>query len=154
MTFGLRTKERGCNDRWLFTTPKVLRRRENIEMALRDRQILSHLDQLPSEIAQYIMDEVRAYRARLAQGARRVLKGHISKGSIIDYLLNEWTLGPHVNDAFFQQRANTWKSLRLNWTPRESRYWERREIQRRDEQWDRPLSELVARQWGNMYTGA
>ena len=21
MTFGLRTKERGCNDRWLFTTP-------------------------------------------------------------------------------------------------------------------------------------
>ena len=123
-------------------------------MALRDRQILAYLEQFGSDVAETVFDFVKAYRARLAQGARRVLKGHISKGSIIDYLLNEWTLGPHVNDAFFQQRANTWKSLRLNWTPRESRYWERREIQRKDEQWDRPLIELVARQWGNMYTGA
>ena len=129
-------------------------------MALRDRQILSHLEQLPSEIAKYIFDEVRAYRARLAQGARRVLKGHIVKGSIIDYLLNDMMMNhPWLDvgdpvERFFVQRANTWKSLRLNWTPRESRYWERREIQRKDEQWDGPLSELVARQWGNMYTGA
>ena len=57
-------------------------------MALRDRQILAHLEQLPSEIAKYIFDEVRAYRARLAQGARRVLKGHILTGSLIDFWLN------------------------------------------------------------------
>ena len=30
-------------------------------MALRDRQILLHLEQLPTEIAKYIMDEVRAF---------------------------------------------------------------------------------------------
>ena len=124
-------------------------------MALRDRQILAYLEQFGSDVAETVFDFVKAYRARLAQGARRVLKGHISKGSIIDYLLNE-SFFPNVEVPIrlYQQRANTWKSLRLNWTPRERRYWERREIQRRDEQWDRPLSELVARQWGNMYTGA
>ena len=106
-------------------------------MALRDRQILAHLEQLPSEIAKYIFDEVRAYRARLAQGARRVLKGHILKGGIIDSWVNE-TLWPHLflnqNDLSrsFQERANTWKSLRLNWTPREIRYWEREEEKRHD----------------------
>ena len=122
-------------------------------MALRDRQILAYLEQFGSDVAETVFDFVKAYRARLAQGARLVLKEHLSKGSIIDYLLNE-TFFPNVEpERFFQQRANTWKSLRLNWTPRESRYWERREIQRLDEQWDRPLSELVARQWGNMYTG-
>ena len=90
MTFGLRTKERGCNDRWLFTTPKVLRRRENIEMALRDRQILAYLEQFGSDVAETVFDFVKAYRARLARGTRQVLKEHLSKGSIIDYWLNEW----------------------------------------------------------------
>ena len=125
-------------------------------MALRDRQILAYLEQFGSDVAETVFDFVKAYRARLAQGARRVLKGHISKGSIIDYLLNEsfFFNVPVLPIRLYQQRANTWKSLRLNWTPRESRYWERREIQRKDEQWDGPLSELVARQWGNMYTGA
>ena len=125
-------------------------------MALRDRQILAYLEQFGSDVAEAVFDFVKAYRARLAQGARRVLKGHISKGSIIDYLLNE-SFFPNVEVLpirLYQQRANTWKSLRLNWTPRESRLWERREIQRLYEQWDRPLSELVARQWGSQYTGA
>ena len=122
-------------------------------MALRDRQILAYLEQFGSDVAETVFDFVKAYRARLAQGARLVLKEHLSKGSIIDYWLNQYVIELPIR--VFQQRANTWKSLRLNWTPRESRYWERREIQRRDEptQWDRPLSELVARQWGNMYMG-
>ena len=99
-------------------------------MALRDRQILTHLEQLSGDIAKYIFDEVRAYRARLAQGARRVLKGHILKGGIIDYWLNEYVV--EVPIRVFKQRSDTWKSLRLNWTPRESRYWEREEEKRHD----------------------
>ena len=117
-------------------------------MALRDRQILAYLRQFGSDVAEAVFDIVKAYREGLAQGARRVLKGHISKGSIIDYLLNE-SFFPNVEVLpirLYQQRANTWKSLRLNWTPRESRLWERREIQRQDEQ--------LARQWGSQYTGA
>ena len=57
-------------------------------MALRDRQILAHLEEYYGDLAKYIFDEVRAYRARLAQGARRVLKGHILTGSLIDFWLN------------------------------------------------------------------
>ena len=102
-------------------------------MALRDRQILTHLEQLPSEIAKYIFDEVRAYRARLAQGARRVLKGHILKGGIIYYWLNEYVV--EVPIRVFEQRSDTWKSLRLNWTPREIRYWEREEEKRHPYTW-------------------
>ena len=52
-------------------------------MALQDRQILAHLEQLGSDVANYIFDEVKAYRARLARGARRVLKGHILKGGTL-----------------------------------------------------------------------
>ena len=102
-------------------------------MALRDRQILTHLEQLSGDIAKYIFDEVRAYRARLAQGARRVLKGHIVKGSITDYLINKmmmtnpWLDAGDPVERFFVQRADTWKSLRLNWTPRQRRYYEREE---------------------------
>ena len=116
-------------------------------MALRDRQILTHLDQLPTEIAKYIMDEVRAYRARLAQGARRVLKGHILKGGIIDFWLNEYV--EELPIRVFEQRRDTWKSLRLNWTPRESRYWERAEQKRGL----MPIITLMARQWGAGYEG-
>ena len=94
-------------------------------MALRDRQILAYLEQFGSDVAETVFDFVKAYRARLAQGARRVLKGHIVKGSIIDYLLNDFFFVGGVPFRLFQQRANTWKSLRLNWTPREIRYWER-----------------------------
>ena len=36
----------------------------------------------------YIFDEVKAYRARLARGARLVLKRNMLKGSLIDYWLN------------------------------------------------------------------
>ena len=76
-------------------------------MALRDRQILAYLEQFGSDVAETIFDFVKAYRARLARGARLVLKGHLSKGSVIDYLLNEME-GP---ERFFQQRRDTWKSL-------------------------------------------
>ena len=127
-------------------------------MALRDRQILAYLEQFGSDVAEAVFDFVKAYRAGLARGARLVLKGHLSKGSIIDYLLNQDFLDN--SEMFFQQRRDTWKSLRLNWTPRERRHWELRERNR-----DGPVSryqgwlmrpswvEVQARQWGDEYFG-
>ena len=128
-------------------------------MALRDRQILAYLEQFGSDVAETVFDFVKAYRARLAQGARQVLKEHLSKGSIIDYWLNQYVIELPIR--VFQQRANTWKSLRLNWTPRERRHWELRHRNR-----DGPLVRyqgfligrpswvsIQARQWGDEYFG-
>ena len=95
-------------------------------MALRDRQILAHLEEYYGDLAKYIFDEVRAYRARLAQGARRVLKGHILAGGVLRWWLGEEiVLTVRRFGTFERQRAERWKSLRLNWTTRERRYWER-----------------------------
>ena len=119
-------------------------------MALRDRQILAYLRQFGSDVAEAVFDIVKAYREGLAQGARRVLKGHILKGSIIDYWLNMYVMV--LPDGVFQQRANTWKSLRLNWTLRERRLWERTE-------WKRSHTPGIswrkyrAKQWGSKYRG-
>ena len=130
-------------------------------MALRDRQILAYLEQFGSDVAETVFDFVKAYRARLARGARLVLKGHLSKGSVIDYWLNE-TEGP---ERFFQQRRDTWKSLRLHWTARERRHWELRHRNRdgplviSPAQWfyqnqQRPSwASIQARQWGDEYFG-
>ena len=115
-------------------------------MALRDRQILAYLEQFGSDVAEAVFDIVEAYRAGLARGARLVLKGHLLKGSIIDYLLNQSLLDN--TEMFFQQRRDTWKSLRLNWTPRERRHWELRN-RNRDGSW----VQLQARQWGDRYFG-
>ena len=126
--------------------PQSSEAQKGLEMALRDRQILAYLEQFGSDVAEAVFDFVKAYRARLARSARKVLKGHLSKGSIIDYLLNQSWLDN--TDMFCQQRRDTWKSLRLNWTPRERRHWELRE-RNRDGSWE----QLQARQWGDRYFG-
>ncbi len=122
-------------------------------MALRDRQILAYLEQFGSDVAETVFEFVKAYRARLAQGARLVLKEHIVKGSIIDYWLNQYVI--ELPTRVFQQRANTWKSLRLNWTPRERRHWERSEWFRSGFRTLGRISgqEYRARQWGSKYRG-
>ena len=140
--------------------PQSSEAQRELEMALRDRQILAYLEQFGSDVAETVFDFVKAYRARLARGTRLVLKGHLSKGSVIDYWLNQDVL--ESPERFFQQRRDTWKSLRLNWTPRERRHWELRERNR-----DGPLIRyqgfligrpswvsIQARQWGDEYFGA
>ena len=122
-------------------------------MALRDRQILAYLEQFGSDVAEAVFDFVKAYRAGLARSARKVLKGHLLKGSIIDYWLNKYVI--ELPSRVFQQRANTWKSLRLNWTPRERRLWERREWERSGFRIVGRISgqEYLARQWSSTYMG-
>ena len=99
--------------------------------------VLVHLARtvgLPIEIVKYIRDEVRASGIR----ARQALKGHILKGDIVRWWLGEevpYGLPPAMTIRRFmdfeQQRADRWKALRLNWTPRESRFWERLDRSRR-----------------------
>ena len=101
-------------------------------------EVLIHLARtvgLPIEIVKYIRDEVRASGIR----ARQALKGHILKGDIVRWWLSEEVpyglLPPAMTIRRFmdfeQQRADRWKALRLNWTPRESRFWERLDRSRR-----------------------
>ena len=88
-------------------------------------EVLIHLARtvgLPIEIVKYIRDEVRASGIR----ARQALKGHILAGGVLRWWLGEEiVLSVRRFGAFERQRAERWKSLRLNWTPRERRYWER-----------------------------
>ena len=101
-------------------------------------EVLIHLARtvgLPIEIVKYIRDEVRASGIR----ARQALKGHILKGDIVRWWLCEEVsyvgLAPVMTvrrfTDFERQRADRWKALRLNWTPRESRFWERLQRSRR-----------------------
>ena len=87
--------------------------------------VLVHLARtvgLPIEIVKYIRDEVRASGIR----ARQALKGHILAGGVLRWWLGEEiVLSVRRFGNFERQRAERWKSLRLNWTPRERRYWER-----------------------------
>lgn len=93
--------------------------------------VLVHLARtvgLPIEIVKYIRDEVRASGIR----ARQALKGHILAGGVLRWWYGEevpYGLPPAMTIRRFmdfeRQRAERWKSLRLNWTPRERRHWER-----------------------------
>ena len=100
--------------------------------------VLVHLARtvgLPIEIVKYIRDEVRASGIR----ARQALKGHILAGDILRWWLIEEVsyvgLAPVMTvprlGTFERQRADRWKARRLNWTPRESRFWERLDRSRR-----------------------
>ena len=101
-------------------------------------EVLIHLARtvgLPIEIVKYIRDEVRASGIR----ARQALKGHILAGDILRWWLIEEVsyvgLAPVMTvprlGTFERQRADRWKARRLNWTPRESRFWERLDRSRR-----------------------
>ena len=88
--------------------------------------VLVHLARtvgLPIEIVKYIRDEVRASGIR----ARRALKGHLQAGGIVRYLTVQAFSGFGFIriDELQRQRSAQWKALRLNWTPREERFWER-----------------------------
>ena len=87
-------------------------------------EVLIHLARtvgLPIEIVKYIRDEVRASGIR----ARQALKGHLQAGSVLRYWLEadspfDW----RRIDGLQLERSAQWKALRLNWTPREERYWD------------------------------
>ena len=100
-------------------------------MALRDRQILAYLEQFGSDVAEAVFDFVKAYRAGLARSARLVLKGHLRAGGIVNWLLTKRMGHQSVLidqmrlESLQRLRARQWRALRLNWTPREERYWKR-----------------------------
>ena len=87
-------------------------------------EVLIHLARtvgLPIEIVKYIRDEVRASGIRALQA----LKGHLQTGAILRYLLvNDSNIGWRRVDEIQLGRSAQWKALRLNWTPREERYWD------------------------------
>ena len=93
-------------------------------------EVLIHLARtvgLPIEIVKYIRDEVRASGIR----ARQALKGHLQAGSVLRYWLEadspfDW----RRIDGLQLERSAQWKALRLNWTPREERYWDHMDAQR------------------------
>ena len=112
--------------------------------------VLVHLARtvgLPIEIVKYIRDEVRASGIR----ARQALKGHLQAGNILMWWIGEETLTfpVRVHGAFARQRVERWKSRRLNWTPREERYWDRREMLRDFR--GVPTKKQAARIWGKDY---
>ena len=95
--------------------------------------VLVHLARtvgLPIEIVKYIRDEVRASGIR----ARQALKGHLQAGSILRYWLEDISFSPTMGwrriDGLQLERSAQWKALRLNWTPREERYWDHMDAQR------------------------
>ena len=93
-------------------------------------EVLIHLARtvgLPIEIVKYIRDEVRASGIR----ARQALKGHLQAGSVLRYWLEadspfDW----RRIDGLQLERSAQWKALRLNWTPREERYWDHMDAKR------------------------
>ena len=118
--------------------------------------VLVHLARtvgLPIEIVKYIRDEVRASGIR----ARQALKGHLQAGTILMWWLGEelpYAGLPPVMTVrrfgdFSRQRVERWKSRRLNWTPREERYWDRREMLRDFR--GVPAKKQMARIWGKDY---
>ena len=88
MTFGLRTKERGCNDRWLFTTPNVLRRREK-EMDLK----------LPfaSAMWQPIWKRRRSERGPISIAVRALLE---LPDTIVEEILRLVDTGRYLEDGY------------------------------------------------------
>ena len=118
--------------------PQSSEAQRELEMARDLSEVLIHLARtvgLPIEIVKYIRDEVRASGIR----ARQALKGHILAGDILRWWLIEEVsyvgLAPVMTvprlGTFERQRADRWKARRLNWTPRESRFWERLDRSRR-----------------------
>ena len=86
-------------------------------------EVLIHLARtvgLPIEIVKYIRDEVRASGIR----ARQALKRHLQTGALLRYMVVDSTIGWGRGDEIQLGRSAQWKALRLNWTPREERYWD------------------------------
>ena len=91
--------------------------------------VLVHLARtvgLPIEIVKYIRDEVRASGIR----ARQALKGHLQAGSIAAWWVYDTPMTYLRPEILVMQRSAQWKALRLNWTPREERYWDRVDYER------------------------
>ena len=86
-------------------------------------EVLIHLARtvgLPIEIVKYIRDEVRASGIRALQA----LKGHLQTGAILRYMIVDSNIAWRRADEIQLGRSAQWKALRLNWTPREERYWD------------------------------
>ena len=59
-----------------------------------------------------------------------MLKGHLQAGGIVNWLLTKRMYHSNLLDqmrveSLQRLRARQWRALRLNWTPREERYWTR-----------------------------
>ena len=133
--------------------PQSSEAQRELEMARDDRvyfhlyPVLVHLARtvgLPIEIVKYIRDEVRASGIR----ARQALKGHLQAGGIVNWLLTKrmdqsLILDTMRVESLQRARARQLKSLRLNWTPREKRYWVRLDNQTEQHEYHRVFGWFV-----------